>query len=560
MAGNQFQERVFEKINPLLKNKGVDPLTEKDIVLYRSRVGDVCYGSGLDDALEVLSKVGRKKDANWLVFSRFSTTGSNNYLWKPGNSFKKALKLFVEYGDRDLLPQISKIALDKGCEDFACMAAYESNDENLIKSLADRRLEQLLRITPEEEIYSEHNASLWAIKLFEKAKETEGLEKIRDWFLVNNSYHSAMRPAGRKFKVDGRQSDLNRAAALFAKEKFIRNAVVSSEWSEYMDVLYEHTIDEDNKTEDIGNFRRYWKDGNVEKVRELGEDEENNYHGGFFIGNSYRLLSDGIVEKESVSYYEDVGDGINYMPIMKNEPVEEIDIELKNLLKGEKFETNKYMENIGGVLPHINTIILDPERSAFNDARKTIKEFLENLPEDEYEKPVSFDFGGLYGMRIRTFTGVSDEDGEFIYSYPEISGTVFDIGVKHEAEEYRLKIGVFSGNNQVTSEIFIGGTKSVLTNNLPAEGKEIMERMTGIKDEIEDAFSKMFDESNFGLIKDTCELGIELCKDSTDIQFRSFEDMIKHVAEKEGGIDAYRNRLKIVGYNGSLIEKMSGCL
>ncbi|MCK4808618.1 MAG: hypothetical protein KAS90_03290, partial [Candidatus Aenigmarchaeota archaeon] len=216
MAGNRFQERVFGKINPLLKNKGVDPLTEKDINVYRSRVGDVCYGSGLDDALEILSKVGRKKDANWLVFSKFSTTGSNNYLWKPGNSFKNALKLFVEYGDQDLLPQISKIAQDKGYDDFACMAAYESNDENLIKSLADRRLEQLLRITPEDDVYSDNNAPLWAMKLFEKAKETKGLETIRDWFLANSSYHSALRPAGRKFKIDGRQSDLNRAAAFFA--------------------------------------------------------------------------------------------------------------------------------------------------------------------------------------------------------------------------------------------------------------------------------------------------------------------------------------------------------
>jgi len=555
-AGNRFQERVFGKINPLLKNRGVDPLTEKDINVYRSRVGDVCYGSGLDDALEILSKVGRKKDANWLVFSKFSTTGSNNYLWKPGNSFKNALKLFVEYGDLDLLPQISKIALDKGCEDLACMAAYESNDESLIKSLADRRLEQLLRITPEEELYSENNASLWAIKLFEKAKETEGLEKIRDWFLVNNSYHAAMRPAGRKFKVDGRQSGLNRAAALFAKEKFIRNAVISPEWSEYMDVLYESTICEDNKTEDIGNFRRYWKDGIVEKVEELGEGK--NYYGGFFIGNTYRSLPDGIVEEESLRHYEDVGDGINYMPIMKNESVEEVSEQLEKLLKGEKFETNKHMENIGGTLPHINTVILDPEKNAFSDARKIIKEVLENLPEEEYEKPVSFDIGGNNGMRIRTFTGVSDNDGEFIYGYPEIKGTIFDIGVKKEAEEYRLKIGLFSGNNQTTNEIFIGGTKSALTNDLPAEGKEIRQRTTGIRDEIENTFSKMFDESNFGLIKDTCELGIKLCEESTE--FSSFEDMIRDVAEKEGGVDAYRNRLNIVGYNDSLIKKMIECI
>ena len=555
MAGNRFQERVFGKINPLLKNRGVDPLTEKDINVYRSRVGDVCYGSGLDDALEILSKVGRKKDANWLVFSKFSTTGSNNYLWKPGNSFKNALKLFVEYGDRNLLPQISKIALDKGCEDFACMAAYESNDENLIKSLTDRRLEQLLRITPEDDVYSDNNAPLWAMKLSEKVKETKGLETIRDWFLANSSYHSALRPAGRKFKIDGRQSDLNWAAAFFAKEKFIRDAVISPEWREYRDILYEDSISEDEKTEDIGKFRRYWKDGKVERVQELGEGK--NYYGGFFIGNTYRSLPDGIVEEESLRHYEDVGDGINYMPVMKNEPLEKVSAHLEKLLKGEKFETNEYMENMGGTLPHINTFILDPEADSFSITRKTTKDILESLPEEEYEKPVSFDIGGVNGMRLRIFTGVLDNGGEFIYSYPEIKGTIFDVGVKGDLEEYRLKIGVFSGN-QVTNEILVGGTKSVLTNNLPAEAKEIRERVAGIRDKIENTFSKMFDESNFGLIRDTCELGIEFCEGSTE--FSSFEDMMRYVAEKEGGIDAYRNRLKMVGYNDSLIEKMIECM
>ncbi len=503
-------------------------------------------GRGVEAVSVALNALGRSEDAKNLVYKSFEAENT----WSSRNNFGNRLNLLVNNGGEDMVPDIIDSGLKRGYIDRASSAALNHGDEIYTEKLAEIRMEEILSGNKSSKV---DNSFYFATKLYEKLEKPEKIREVVKWCIANDEYFKAKKAAGGKFKLDNSQSELNQTCAYFAKYDLIRNMVKPFDANGYVDIYYEPEIDENNRIENIGGFRRYWGDGKVEKVEQIDEDS---LHG----KDKYILLSDGSITKESFDYLEDCGDGINFMPVTKTEVVENVSQEIIDLLSGKEFETNKYIENITGVLDsRIRLPVYSEEESSFKEARKTVKEVLSGLPKEEYEKPVNFELGNGGRMITRIYTGVSDEEGNLIYGYPDVLGTVFDIGVKvPDVEEYRLKIGVFPSTNY-SSDVFIGGAKVIRTNDLPYEAKEIGERMSGIKDNIETYFSDKYDEENLDTIKYKREFLIAVRKElGMESPYNDFEDYVNYQIKKVGGTDAFRTDGRIY-LNDSLINKFIDC-
>ena len=341
----------IENVNKTLARYSIEPIDDDSPGLLDAVSG---MGRSIEDASNALKSLGRDDDAKVMVYRSFDDDG----IWAYKDPFMRRFGQLLDNGGREYISEIIKKGLESGHIDRVCGVALKCGNSNYVISLAKMRQEEFL--SGAEYIAAEdgeiNNSSYYASRLYEKLGRPEEIRKMIDFCIANKDYFNAKNMSGIKFRVDGRQAELNRSSSFSAKHAMIRNLSKPFDCESYATIYYEPETDDDNRVEDIGSFRRYWENGKVKKVEEIYEKSD---HGRFFVGRSWHFSDDGSVEEESLDYFEDVGDGLNFMPVMKRSVIDHVIPHLADMLSGKEFETNKYLENITGVLPHINMPVFE---------------------------------------------------------------------------------------------------------------------------------------------------------------------------------------------------------